>query len=194
MEDVKQRIVTLSEHVATAFGRSDIPSDMFEDGVQLVVDGLRAKDSSRMVSLGVMIAMRVGLCRHRSILFKYLCDHMHRFPAQWGLTAAAASASASSADGIGVVRGAIPCQLVRGVQLAPGTSEADAENHMWNVVRLGDALFVVDVMQRPGQLLAADSKQAEAYQRAILAGATNGQSQVRTVLISMDALCLSMKC
>jgi hypothetical protein len=167
VEDLKQRTVALSEYVWAALGGSD------PGPVQSAIAVVKSRDPSNAISLGDVIALRRGVCRHRSILFKYLCDHMHRFPAQWALTSAASKAGASA----GVVMGAIPCQLVRGV-LTDGSDLANTENHMWNVVRLGHELFVVDVMQRPRELLDAESKEAQAYQRAILLGA---QTQVRVL-------------
>ncbi len=99
---------------------------------------------------------------------------MHRFPNAWNLTDLDASVAPTvdTQSALGSVRGAIPCQLVRGVQSAADGS--GAENHMWNVVRLGSESFVVDVMQRPGELLAAGSKEAQAYQRVVLVNAVAG--------------------
>jgi hypothetical protein len=167
---MEERIIALSKFVSTVFGGSITNLGTFQSRVDSAISEVKTWHLDQWVTLGGLIGFRLGVCRHRSILFKYLCDHMHRFPAQWGLTAASASASDAAAHGLCSVRGAIPCQLVRGVR-ADGTA---SENHMWNVVRLGNESFVVDVMQRPGQLLAADSKEAQAYQRSILAGAQNG--------------------
>jgi hypothetical protein len=172
--------MTLSEYASKEFGGTIRDSRTFELKVQSAIAQLSSNDPDGRVSLAMLIDLRLGVCRHRSILYKYLCDHMHRFPEQWGLTAA----SQSDGSGPGVVRGAIPCQLVRGVQSEVAADGSDvAQNHMWNVVRLGSELFVVDVMQRPGQLLPADSKEAQAYQRAIQASAepSEVQPQVREV-------------
>ncbi len=158
--------MTLSEYASEVFGGTISDSEALESRVQSAIAELSSNDPDRLVVLGRLIYSGVGVCRHRAILYKYLCDHMHRFPERWGLTAA------SQSDGSGVVRGAVPCQLVRGVQSDGAADGSDvAQNHMWNVVRLGSDLFVVDVMQRAGQLLAADSKEAQAYQRAIQASA-----------------------
>ncbi len=158
--------MTLSQYASEVFGGTISDSKAFESRVQSAVAQLSSNNTDHEVPLSALIDLRLGVCRHRSILYKYLCDHMHRFPEQWGLTAA------SQSDGSGVVRGAIPCQLVRGVQSDVAADGSDlAQNHMWNVVRLGSELFVVDVMQRPGQLLVAESKQAQEYQRAIEASA-----------------------
>jgi hypothetical protein len=178
LDDVLQRARTLSEFVSALLGGVDTKTlEMSEPAIASVRD----RDPLRHVSLDTLICMQIGVCRHRSILFKYLCDHMHRFPAQWGL---ATDAPSSAAETKGVVRGAIPCQLVRGVQFAADGSGDAAGNHMWNVVRVGTESFVVDVMQRPGQLLPADSKEALAYRRVILAGAVNeSQMQVLWLLL-----------
>ncbi len=152
------------------FGGSIVDPKPFNAALEEAISKLMALDADNEVPLGALIWSHVGVCRHRSILFKYLCDHMHRFPDQWALSAAPASATDSS----GVVRGAIPCQLVRGMQSAVAGTGA-GENHMWNVVRLGDELYVVDVMQRPGELLPAESKEAQAYQRVILTSAVDGK-------------------
>ncbi len=115
---------------------------------------------------------------------------MQRFPAQWGLSAT--TSASSDGAGAGAVRGAVPCQLVRGVQSVQSAdgNRAQAENHMWNVVRLGNDLFVVDVMQRPGQLFAADSKEAKVYQRAILADAGSSIVQSKVSCDSFSLLLL----
>jgi hypothetical protein len=191
VNDLKQRALALSEHVSAALGGTITEPKQFESSVRSEIDKLKARDPDQSVSLANLIAMRLGVCRHRSILFKYLCDHMHRFPAQWGLRSASDSSSAASVDrsSSGDVRGAIPCQLVRGVLSAVpngGSGEAKAENHMWNVVLLGHELFVVDAMQRPGQLLASDSKDARAYQRAILLGAQTGVHSTQVHFLKVE--------
>jgi hypothetical protein len=189
VDDAKLRTVALSEYVSATFGGTKIDPETLEVLVQEVVGSLKPLHVDGWVDLGDLIKWRLGLCRHRSILFKYLCDHMQRFPAQWGLSSATVTTAEES--GACVVRGAIFCQLVRGMQSAPDGVTAKPENHMWNVVRLGSELFVVDVMQRPRELLATESKEAQAYQRAILAGVGNGapQSQVSsTFALSFDGL------
>ncbi len=172
--------MALSAHTSKVFGGSISDPTKFEATVRSLIALLISNEPDRAVPLGALIELRLGVCRHRSILFKYLCDHMHRFPDQWGLS----PASQSDGSGSGVVRGAIPCQLVRGVQSVSGAADGSdlAHNHMWNVVQLGPDLFVVDVMQRAGQLLAAESKEAQAYQRAIHASAepSGVQPQVLT--------------
>ncbi len=162
--------MALSAHTSEVLGGSISDPTKFEAAVQSFIAVFSAGRPDRVVSLGNFITWQMGVCRHRSILYKYLCDHMHRFPEQWALSAAA--------DGSGVVRGAIPCQLVRGVQSVSAAHGSDvAQNHMWNVVRLGSELYVVDVMQSAGQLLAAESKEARAYQRAIQATPEPGRVQ-----------------
>ncbi len=179
MTDLKQRVATLSAHVSDVFGGT-VESAAFVSGVESAIAALVTKSGNQSVSLGALIRLGRGVCRHRSILFKYLCDHMHRFPEQWRPT--------NAADGSGPVRGIIPCQLVRGVQSALDGS-GSAEGHMWNVVRLSDELFIVDVFQRPGKLLSADSKEAQAYQRVILASTANGApAPVRVLLYAQRAI------
>ncbi len=177
-DDLKQRVVKLSVHASAALGGIvDSKTSPFSQVVEEVAAELKALHPHQVVSLGALIEIGVGLCRHRSILFKYLCDHMHRLPAEWGLTA-----------GGDAVPGAIPCQLVRGIHAAADGS-GDIENHMWNVVRIGDKSFVVDVMQHPRQLLPVDSKEAQFYQRTILASA---EAQVCLLLAPFCLLCSSL--
>ncbi len=171
--------MALSAHTSKVLGGSISNPTTFDATLRAAIALLRSQHD-RPVSLGDLIELRLGVSRHRSILFKYLCDHMHRFPAQWGLSAA----SQSDGSGSSVVRGAIPCQLVRGVQSVSRAADGSdvSQSHMWNVVQLGSELFVVDVMQHPGQLLAAESQEAQAYQRAIHASAepSGVQPQVLT--------------
>ncbi len=166
----------LSVYASEVFGGNIRDSKAFESTVQSAIAQLSSNDPDRLVLLGSLIDLRLGVCRHRAILYKYLCDHMHRFSEQWGLSAS------SESNGSVLVRGAIPCQLVRGVQSVSSAADGsgEAQDHMWNVVQLGTELFVVDVAQRAGQLLAAESKEAQAYQRAIQASADpSGAQQVR---------------
>jgi hypothetical protein len=181
VNDLKRRALFLSMHVATVFGLESttfVESTTLEDRVQSAVSRLMAEHPTQEVSLGTMIKRRLGVCRHRSILFKYLCDHMHRFPAQWGLTSVASAASATDAPGL--VRGAIPCQVVRGVLLVTQGNEVTkgVRAHMWNVVRIGSKSFIVDAMQCPGHLFSADSLKARAYQRLILGFGDEARAQV----------------
>lgn len=64
-----------------------------------------------------------GLCRHRSLLFKYLCDLL-----------------------------VVPCYLVRGEHRGSGP-ETDGERHSWNVVVVGHELLLADAMLSPQRLL-----------------------------------------
>ncbi len=161
MDDIRQRAAALSKHVSAVLGGT-ILSKSFDSQIESAIVERIARYPARQVPLGDLIELRMGVCRHRSILFKYLCDHMRRFPKQWALAPASAASPTS-------VRGAVPCQLVRGVQSAADGSAAATENHAWNVVQIDDASYVVDVMQRPGELLPVDSKEAQAYQRLIRA-------------------------
>jgi hypothetical protein len=109
--------------------------------------------------LGALVRKGFGLCRHRAILFKFLCDHMCTEPERWGLSATG-TVGATPAGGI-------ECSLVRGVQYERDEKSGvvQALGHMWNVVLVDGTECVVDVMQRPEQLIASASNEALAYSR-----------------------------
>lgn len=66
-----------------------------------------------------------GLCRHRSLLFKYLCDALR-----------------------------IPCYLVRGEHRDEASVVSnEGERHTWNVVVLGDRMLLADTTLSPYALL-----------------------------------------
>jgi hypothetical protein len=108
--------------------------------------------------LGALTQKGVGMCRHRAILFKLLCDHMCSAPERWGLSATAAGA---------VPNGGIECSLVRGVQYQRDEKSGvvQALGHMWNVVLVDGHEYVVDVMQCPERLIPLTSNEALAYSR-----------------------------
>ncbi len=141
-------MLKLASFVWQAFGGASIRGDELDKKTQKVVVPLK-KAGDGVVSLGDMIKNGVGVCRHCSILFKYLCDHTCRFPAQWGHTASTA----------------LPCQLIRGV--VPGSGALKFENHMWNVVLIGTRAYIMDVRNSPSALIDLESKQALHYQRLV---------------------------
>ena len=86
-----------------------------------------------------------GVCRHRSLLFKVLCDELCKQPEHASLN----------------------CRLVRGAY----QHDADSGGgHAWNVVLLDGKHQLCDVMHDPGSLYGIDSTKAEHYQRLTLGG------------------------
>lgn len=79
------------------------------------------------------------MCRHRALLYKYLCD-----------------------------RSGIDCELRRGTYTpspaeCAGGESVNEQPHAWNVIRLGMNLYVVDIMHEPTQLYCASSEKAKRY-------------------------------
>ncbi len=144
-------MIALAKFVAQTLKCSDVSDDELR----------RLCDQHNRLFLGVLIKAGIGLCRHRSILFKYLCDDTALHPDQWcqpqpfGLTHRATVPPAP-----------IFCRLLRGRQIG-------GENHAWNTVLLDGKYYVVDVTQYPDRLLEEDSIEAKSYQRLILGQSDN---------------------
>jgi len=98
-----------------------------------------------------------GLCRHRSILFKYTCDTL------------------------GVVKSAV----LNGIFLPDGEAEVDnvddvrkkfIPDHVWNAVLLDGDTYLVDVMNYPGELIHDEDIRARTYHRL------NGRSGLKSLV------------
>eukprot|EP00966_Prymnesium_polylepis_P184825 4283576-Prymnesium_polylepis.1 len=92
-----------------------------------------------------------GVCRHRSLLFKVLCDQLRHEAEHTSLR----------------------CRLVR------GNYEHDARSgggHAWNVVLLDGKNYLCDVMHDPGTLYEIDSEKAKHYKRLSLGGGLGADS------------------
>ena len=121
------------------------------DGSAADVDRVRkANGGSDIIPLG---NVRLGVCRHRAALFKYLAD-----------------AFAASAEALGVdVLLQLRTRLVRG--------RFDGDNrsvgHAWNLVwsPLHKSWFLIDVMHDPRRAFEEDSDEAQKYNSIAIAGA-----------------------
>jgi len=91
---------------------------------------------------------RAGVCRHRAILFKVLCDELSKRPEH-------------GPD--------LRCRLVRGDY----ESDHAGGGHAWNVVRSSGVFKLCDVMHQPGKLYDDSSDKASHYKR-LLGGAYGG--------------------
>ena len=134
----------LSNYVNSCFGGN---SNNIVELSNAFIENFLKKSKSQRIMLG---DIRFGVCRHRAILFKYLCDHLFVF---------------------GLVND-IRCRLVRG--------NVNGGNHAWNVVSIIDCeasnptiqkFFLVDVMLHPGKLYDIASIEAHNYIRQ---GSDNG--------------------
>ena len=118
--------------------------------ISLTEAALRSIKSTRgtnVVPLHELLG-RNGVCRHRAVLFKLVCDELCEQPQHDSLR----------------------CRLVRGdygVQQAGG-------GHAWNVVRVGETLYLCDVMHDPGKLYTEDSDKANEYRRLSGGGVHGG--------------------
>ena len=83
---------------------------------------------------------RNGVCRHRALLFKVLCDELSKRP-EHGAN--------------------LHCRLVRGDYESHGAGGG----HAWNVVLSGAVTKLCDIMHKPGTLYAETSEKAEHYKR-----------------------------
>ena len=115
------------------------------------VQALQQELNSNVIPLG---RIRAGVCRHRSVLFKYLFDSV--------VTTDPAFAST-----------ALRCRLVRGDY---GRSRAA---HAWNIVRLPTGVMqIVDVMHDPTQLRDVNSTLGLNYRRLAAGGGAGAYSVV----------------
>ncbi len=129
-------MLALAAFVSQSFGGSNAGSEL-ETKVKAAVARLR--NATGHLWLDGLIKARLGVCRHRSILFKYLCDHMCLHPAQWGLVPAATTAGASASASAPLPAGAILCQLVRGVVTAVRAGVGDGKNEQSNEEEKADS-------------------------------------------------------
>jgi hypothetical protein len=100
---------------------------------------------SNVVPLHKLLEANNGVCRHRSLLFKVLCDELCQQPEH----------------------ATLKCRLVRGAY----QHDADSGGgHAWNVVLLDGKPQLCDVMHDPGTLYDIDSTKADHYKRLTLVG------------------------
>ncbi len=176
----------LARFVAGVFGGAD---PLIVERTEKAIAELRmaavgeSKNVHRM-PLGALIEKGVGMCRHRAILFKFLCDHMCAEPEQWGQSISTAGA---------VPDGVIECSLVRGVQYQRDEKSGGvrALGHMWNVVLVDGHEYVVDVMQCAERLIPLNSNEALAYSR-IASDATVRARRATSVLIGVSYFVFSL--
>jgi hypothetical protein len=88
--------------------------------------------------------LAMGVCRHRALLFKILCQECAGPSLQ------------------------LPCRYIRGDY----TNSSGVSGHAWNMVLVDGKWFVCDVMQRPGKLYPADKPDAAHYRHG--AGGVGG--------------------
>lgn len=135
--DLETKIKMLAMFVSNKFGGSQFYNDKEFDLVKVCEKEIEAltdaKSKTRYMQLGYL---NHGVCRHRSLLFKYLADRLD-----------------------------IPSRLVRGDY---------GSAHAWNVVKLADKYYVVDVMHDPTQIFEENSSKAQIYKRKGLNGAAGG--------------------
>jgi hypothetical protein len=121
-----QRAQLLSLFVDSVFGGRT--KDVEALTLQYICQSFQSsKQTHAIVNLSSLVNL-AGVCRHRSLLFKYLADHSVRFPAEWGVSTETLALPIRS-------------RLIRGDQ-------GDGP-HAWNVVSVENKPFLLDVMQDP---------------------------------------------
>lgn len=135
---LEERIAMAARAVCNAFGgcASDIDARWRKrcDEINMPppADTLLGKLLSREVA-GRLDRPGAGICRHRAILFKYVCDALR----------------------------ITECAVLTGVVAPPGAKNIESlrrtspVDHMWNVVRAEGTPYLMDCMFHPGELLAA---------------------------------------
>lgn len=103
---------------------SQFVNDMLGGASNTVTEQFASLKLGPAEPLGRFLRENCGLCRHRALFFKYLCDHTCHFPTLWGAS-----------------EPVLPCRLIRG------------DDHAWNVVLIGKKHFVVDTMNKPGAVM-----------------------------------------
>jgi hypothetical protein len=81
--DPLRRVTTLATFVSETLGGHDVKR----------LSELKVPAPRTRIPLGFFIKQKAGVCRHRAILFKYLCDHMVLHPGKWLPDGAAAAAA-----------------------------------------------------------------------------------------------------
>jgi len=133
--DVESQARVLALFVSNCFG-GDFPN---ATRCAQEIAKLKQAHQANVIPIGEIVS---GVCRHRAILYKYLCDRLD-----------------------------IDCELKRGTF----SSNNITGGHAWNVIKLGTAYFVVDIMHEPTQLYPIDSEKAKNYTRV---GNTGNQLKV----------------
>eukprot|EP00931_Biecheleriopsis_adriatica_P059859 TRINITY_DN35887_c0_g1_i1.p1 TRINITY_DN35887_c0_g1~~TRINITY_DN35887_c0_g1_i1.p1 ORF type:complete len:418 (+),score=78.52 TRINITY_DN35887_c0_g1_i1:57-1310(+) len=91
---------------------------------------------------GQACAPGAGLCRHRSILFKYVCDELEICDCA-------------------LVDGMLPPSLMLQSSSVQQKARPNGQgfDHMWNIVRISGENYITDALNLPGQLLNAEGLQ-----------------------------------
>eukprot|EP00927_Polykrikos_kofoidii_P060266 TRINITY_DN55287_c0_g1_i1.p1 TRINITY_DN55287_c0_g1~~TRINITY_DN55287_c0_g1_i1.p1 ORF type:complete len:839 (+),score=145.80 TRINITY_DN55287_c0_g1_i1:51-2567(+) len=161
------RVRCASMLVAEAFG--GVPKANVKELLGHRVQALRTERGARAVDVPVgallggpgvkdVVGVRdgVGICRHRAILFKYVCDTL-------GL------ANCAVVSGV-VVKKVGLCDVAELRESSSGPPD-----HMWNVVDVYQERFLVDLMLQPGELIRDEQKIAAMYHRL------NGRAGIKSL-------------
>jgi len=128
---LERRVHVLAGRVADALGGNGDA-----EAVRLRYEDCIAKSGIRPpeeLLLGKLIEANAGMCRHRALLFKYACDQL-------------ALARCTLLTGVVAHDGAE--ELRRGRMIEDDDHDAaNAHDHMWNTVEIGDDMYVVDCMR-----------------------------------------------
>nr|CAG4710097.1 unnamed protein product [Naegleria fowleri] len=146
--ELKRFYAYISEFVSSCMGGY---SPNIADFSSTHISNLAKQRKSKFIFIG---DVRFGVCRHRSILFKYICDYLFM-------------------DGFKDIR----CRLVRGTCSGGNhawniVSIVDTKS---NSATLPD-LYLVDIMRYPGRLYSVNSVDADMYKQQSF-GSIGGHSQ-----------------
>ena len=139
------RALVIAEAIHNATGGDYGSSDAGCIEIEAKIDQLRAARNTNVIIVGNILDMKLGVCRHRSLLFKYLADYTHTEQI---------SNCNRSAHNYNVVES----RIIRGNYLGGG--------HVWNIVVCDRSLYLLDIMHDYSHLHSMKSQKAnELYRR-----------------------------